>query len=79
MKNKKSSPELFKRWQIVVTILRRARHTVPPEHHENARVAELGRQFEEFIKHNELELALNCLEEIGNLVPCCQRAVKTSQ
>ena len=61
--------ELIKSWKITETLLERARHALPdaPVQHEQERAALLAR-YQEFLEHNELELALDILEELGRLI-----------
>jgi hypothetical protein len=66
-----ASPELLKRWKATTALLKRAYRAIPPDSTETEnRVVNLKKEFDEFLEHNELELALNCLEEIATLVPC---------
>jgi len=57
--------KLVKSWKISRTLLERARHALPvrhaPEH------AALLTRYREFMEHNEFELALDILEELGRL------------
>jgi len=64
-----SDPELVKSWKVTETLLERARHALPdaPVDHEQACIALLA-QYREFLEHNELELALDVLEELGHLI-----------
>ncbi|MBR0721431.1 hypothetical protein [Bradyrhizobium manausense] len=61
--------QLIKSWKITETLLERARHALPdsPAQHEHARVT-LLKQYQEFLAHNELELALDTIEELGHLL-----------
>jgi hypothetical protein len=61
-----SDAKLVKSWKITGTLLERARHALP-KLDEREHVALLT-QYREFLEHNELELALNILEELGHLV-----------
>src|SRR5690349_14739432 len=63
--------KLFKSWKISETLLESARHALPAptESNEQKYAALLGR-YREFLEHNELELALDTLEELGHLVRC---------
>jgi hypothetical protein len=60
---------LIKRWKVIETLLRRARGYLPEEP-DDPNVARLLQQFTEFIDHNELGLALDTLEEIGEFIHC---------
>ncbi|MGY3586731.1 hypothetical protein ACVIGB_004209 [Bradyrhizobium sp. USDA 4341] len=64
-----SDPELVKSWKVTETLLERARHALPdaPVDHEQACIALLA-QYREFLEHNELELTLDVLEELGHLI-----------
>jgi hypothetical protein len=61
--------ELIKRWKITETLLERARNALPAnpvqDEYETARLLE---QYQEFLEHNELELALDVLEDLGHLL-----------
>jgi len=61
-----SDAKLTKSWKITETLLERARHALPARH-EQAHAALLT-QYREFLEHNELELALDILEELGHLI-----------
>jgi hypothetical protein len=63
--------KLLKSWKITETLLERARHALPEasEQHKQEYAALLA-EYHEFLAHNELELALNRLEELGHLIPC---------
>jgi hypothetical protein len=58
--------ELLKSWKITEALLERARNALPA-HHEQDRAALLA-QYQEFLQHNEFELALDRLAELGHLV-----------
>src|SRR5262245_23165875 len=60
-----SDAKLVKSWMVTETLLERARHALPA-HHEQEYAAPLT-QYREFLEHNELELALDILEELGHL------------
>jgi hypothetical protein len=64
--------KLQKSWKITETLLERARSALPvvPKQHEQEYVTLLAR-YREFLEHNELDLALDTLEELGHLV-CCR-------
>ena len=53
-----ASPELIELWKKVEADLRRARRTLPPE----ADADDAVREYQEFLDHNELELACDMLE-----------------
>jgi hypothetical protein len=60
---------LFKKWKISETLLKRAHAALPqPEEKDQLRFSELELSFNESLEHNEHELALNALEELGELV-----------
>jgi hypothetical protein len=60
---------LFKRWKISEALLKRAHRALPrPTQEQQERFADLETEFEEYLEHNEHELALNKLEELGELV-----------
>ncbi|GLR86610.1 hypothetical protein [Bradyrhizobium iriomotense] len=59
-------PELIKRWKVTETLLERARHALPEVPHEQR--SALLAQYQEFLKHNELGLAFDVLEELGHLL-----------
>ena len=60
-----SDAELIKSWKITAALLERARRALPV-HPEPGNAALLTR-YGEFLEHNELELALDVLEELGHL------------
>jgi hypothetical protein len=61
--------KLLKSWKITETLLEQARQALPtvPAQHEQESAAVLA-QYREFLEHNELELALNILEDLGHLI-----------
>ena len=59
---------LFKQWKISETLLRRAHAAMPRPENDNPTFIVLEKQFTEYLEHNELELALDTLEELGDLV-----------
>ncbi|WP_145984254.1 hypothetical protein [Bradyrhizobium nitroreducens] len=61
-----SDPKLVKSWKITEALLERARRALPVGH-EREYAARLT-QYHEFLEHNELELALDVLEELGHLI-----------
>jgi histidinol-phosphate aminotransferase len=60
-----ATPELIEKWQTIDADLRRARRTLPPEADSNSLVLE----FQDFLNHNELELACDMLEAYGDSHP----------
>lgn len=65
-----ASTELMKRWLATKALLRRAHAAIPASEEPQREVTYLRSEFTESIEHNELELALDALEELGELVPC---------
>jgi hypothetical protein len=61
-----SDPKLVKSWKITETLLERARHALPVGHEQE--YAALLPRYREFLANNELELALDVLEELGHLI-----------
>ena len=60
---------LLKRWKVSETLLKRAHRALPrPEQKAEQQFRSLERQFLEYLEHNEHELALNVLQEIGEVV-----------
>ena len=57
--------KLVKSWKITQTLLERARRALPVQHEPE--YAALLTRYHEFMEHNELELALDILEELGQL------------
>ena len=64
-------PKLLKSWKTTEALLERARRALlaVSGQDELERLAILARYYE-FLEHNELELALDTLEELGHLVGC---------
>jgi hypothetical protein len=60
-----ASSELIKLWQKIAADLLRARGTLPPEAEANDAV----RQYQEFLDHNELELACDMLAAYAEVHP----------
>jgi hypothetical protein len=60
--------DLRKLWTVVEALLERARNALaaPSPTHEAAYGALVAR-YHEYLQHNELELSLDALEELGNL------------
>ena len=66
-----TSPELWKRWKVTEAHLEHARGLLPPPSSDVASEYErLLSEYQSFLEHNELELALDMLQELGDLVPC---------
>jgi hypothetical protein len=62
---------LHKRWQVTQTLLQRAKCALPtPPQAQQDEFAILLARYQHFLDHNELELALDMLEEVGDLLPC---------
>jgi hypothetical protein len=61
-----SDPKLIKSWKVTEALLERARHALPARNEQE--YAALLTRYREFLEHNELELALDILEEIGHLI-----------
>jgi hypothetical protein len=62
--------KLLKSWKVTQTLLDRARNALPTsEQHEQEYTALLA-EYQGYIEHNELGLALDTLEELGHLLPC---------
>lgn len=80
-----NSLELLKPWKVTQANLEHARAMLPPPSPEIAsEYQRLLLNYTEYLDHNELELAMNVLQDIGNLVPCrggywrnLERAAKT--
>ena len=66
-----TDPELIKSWKVTETLLERARRALPEPTAENKEEYQnLLSEYNQFLEHNELELALDMLEELGGLVHC---------
>lgn len=60
---------LFKRWKVSQTLLSRAFDALPrPEKKEEEQFHALEGEFREYLDHNEHELALDMIQELGELV-----------
>jgi hypothetical protein len=59
-------PRLLKRWKVSEALLRRA-HGALPGLPQNQKFCSLEATFFEYIEHNEHGLALDVLEELGEL------------
>ena len=59
--------ELLKRWKTSDTLLKRAYAALPRPPQEGAHFSALELAFKEYLYHNEHGLALDVLEELGNL------------
>ena len=69
--NKMTDPKLYKTWRVVRALFEHARNALPqPGPDQKAEFDRLLREHHDILDHNELELALDMLEELGNLVPC---------
>jgi len=66
-----TTPELWKRWKVTEAHLRSAQRALPePPSEVAAEFERLLSEFSSFLDHNELELALDMLQELGELVAC---------
>lgn len=64
-------PELWKRWKVTEAHLEHARGLLPePPADVAAEYERLLTDYRSYLGHNELELALDTLQELGDLVPC---------
>jgi hypothetical protein len=59
--------DLFKRWMISETLLKRARAELPRLREKSSHFSSLKRKLDENLKHNKYELALDALEGLGDL------------
>ncbi len=67
-----TSPELWKRRKVAAAHLEHARGLLPsPSQNLTAQYGRLLSDYRSYLERNELELALNVLQELGELVPCC--------
>ena len=65
-------PELWKRWKVTERHLEHARGLLPPASPDVAGEYErLLTEYRSYLEHNELELALDTLQDLGDLVACC--------
>ena len=55
-------------WRIEALLKRAHRALPPPTQEQQKRFAALETEFEEYLKHNEHELALDKLQELGELL-----------
>jgi hypothetical protein len=62
---------LEKGWKVTATLLERAARALPapPKEQEQA-FANLLTKYQNFLEHNELELAFDALEQLGHLTTC---------
>jgi len=61
-----TSPRLWKTWKVSDALLRRARLALPnPDAESKGEFTKLDKQFAEMLDHNEHELALDLIEEMG--------------
>jgi hypothetical protein len=66
-----ASPELWKSWKVTEAHLRHARKRLSqPLKEKQENFQNLLRFYENYLEHNELELALDVLEELGQLTSC---------
>jgi hypothetical protein len=64
-------PELWKRWKVTEAHLEHARGLLPaPTTAVAAEYKRLLTDYRSYLDQNELELALDMLQEFGDLVPC---------
>jgi hypothetical protein len=64
-------PELWKRWKVTEAHLEHARGLLPaPTADVAAEYDRLLSDYRSYLDHNELELALDTLQEFADLVPC---------
>jgi hypothetical protein len=64
-------PKLWKRWKVTEAHLEHARGCLPlPSPEATEEYGQLLSEYQSFLEHNELELALNTLEAFGDLIPC---------
>ncbi len=60
--------ELWKRWKVTFAHLKHARQKLAEPTVENqAEYQRLLSDYHDYLEHDELELALDCLEELGDL------------
>lgn len=63
--------KLIKSWKVTEALLERAKRALPEPTAENKEEYQnLLSKYRQFLEHNELELALDILEELGGLVHC---------
>src|SRR5947199_27990 len=63
--------KVLKRLKITEVHLEQARRALPePTEAHKKEYATLLARYHEFLEHNEFELALDMLEELGRLIPC---------
>lgn len=66
-----TSPELWKRWKVTEAHLENAHGLLPaPPVDVTAEYERLLNDYRSYLDQNELELALDTLQELGDLVPC---------
>lgn len=58
---------LWKRWKVSEALLRSAHRALPREKEKEERFRFLEREFLEYLEHNEHELALDMMQELGEL------------
>ena len=65
------SPELWKRWKVTEAHLEHARGLLPRSTPEvTAEYERLLSDYRSNLEHNELELAMDMLEALGEIIPC---------
>lgn len=63
-----TSPRLWKIWKVSKSLLQRARASLPsPPEAAKTQFDRLDQSFTEYLDHNEHELALDMLEEMGTI------------
>jgi hypothetical protein len=66
--HRKFDVALIKRWKVSEVLLKRAHSALPsPEHGKKEQFQALEKEFFDFLDHNEHELALDMLQELGEL------------
>lgn len=66
-----TSIRLQKSWRVTTAYLRRAASALPEfPGDELERCSYLFSEYEQYLEHNEFELALDMLEELGAMLPC---------
>ena len=64
-----TDPALFKRWKVSEALLKRAHAALPhPEKKDEEQFRALEGEFIEYLEHNEHELALDMVQQLGELV-----------
>jgi len=66
-----TSPQLWKQWKVTEAHLEHARELLPtPSLAVGSEYERLLSEYRSFLEHNELELALDMLQGLGDLIPC---------